>query len=142
MERHPVHIGVRPRVLLAEAQDDTRALYAIALSASGFDVLPVQDGEEAYRRACEVRPDVIVSGLAVGATDGWELRERLRRTTATRDVIFVVLTADASAAVRNRAALEGCAAVIIKPCPPQQLTQTLRELVEWKLSHAHAAVRR
>ena len=47
----------RPLVLIVEGHDDTRAMYALALSAMGFDVVATQDGTEAYRRAWEIHPD-------------------------------------------------------------------------------------
>jgi hypothetical protein len=42
---------IRPLVLLVEGHEDTRALYALALAANGFDVVAVQDGGEACTRA-------------------------------------------------------------------------------------------
>ena len=62
---------VRPLVLLVEGHEDTRAMYAFALSANGFDVVAAQDGPEAYARAWEFHPDVIVADLPTPHQDGW-----------------------------------------------------------------------
>lgn len=51
-------------MLLVEQHEETRALCALSLSASGFDVAAAQDGAEAYRRALESHPDIIVVAMS------------------------------------------------------------------------------
>src|SRR4029077_20690779 len=53
----------RPLVSLVEQHEDTRALYALSLSANGFDVVAAQDAAEAYRCALEIHPDMIVVAM-------------------------------------------------------------------------------
>ena len=52
-------------MLVVDGQEDTLALYAVALSATGFDVIAVKDGPEAFSRARAVRPDIIVTQLVL-----------------------------------------------------------------------------
>jgi hypothetical protein len=59
--RPPRNSASRPLVLVVEGHEDTRALYALALSLVGFDVVAEQDGADAFRRAREIRPDVVVT---------------------------------------------------------------------------------
>ena len=46
----------RPLVLIAEDHEDSRAMYALALSATGFEVVAVPDGAEALKCAGEISP--------------------------------------------------------------------------------------
>ena len=62
--RRPRNPPLRPLVLLVEGHDEARALYALALSGGGFDVAAAQDGAEAYRRAMEIHPDIIVVAMS------------------------------------------------------------------------------
>jgi DNA-binding NarL/FixJ family response regulator len=62
--RRPRNPPLRPLVLLVEQHEETRALYALPLSASGFDVVAAQDGAEAYRCALEIHPDMIVVAMS------------------------------------------------------------------------------
>lgn len=62
--QRPRNPPLRPLVLLVEGHDEARALYALALSGSGFDVAAAQDGAEAYRRALEIHPDIIVVAMS------------------------------------------------------------------------------
>ena len=72
----------RPLVLLVERQDEARALYALALSGSGFDVAAAQDGAEAYRRALEIHPDIIVVAISSEGQRAHQVRAEQDRFTA------------------------------------------------------------
>jgi CheY-like chemotaxis protein len=45
--RHFLNRPTRPLVLLAEDHEDSRAMYALALLATGFEVVAVPDSAEA-----------------------------------------------------------------------------------------------
>jgi DNA-binding response OmpR family regulator len=56
---------------MVDADEFARAMYAYALSASGFDVLFVDGGRQIHRRACEVRPHAIVFCSTWDDDDSW-----------------------------------------------------------------------
>ena len=121
---------MRPLVLLVDRRDDTLALYAIALSGMGFNVKIAEDGDEAFQWACQLRPDIIVTELALGRASGWDLLGQLKRDPRTHHIPVVILTGDTRAMTHARAVREGSAALLVKPCPPDQLVIELRDLVE------------
>jgi len=127
--RHPRHPPTRPLVLIVDGHEDTRALYALALSANGFDVVPALDGDDGFERAWMTHPDVIVTEVAL-PTDGWGFVHSLKLDPRTRDIPILVLTGYAQPSVRDRAAREGCAAVMTKPCLPEELARGLRQVLD------------
>jgi CheY-like chemotaxis protein len=140
--RHPRTPPARPLVLLIDGHDDTRELYAVALALLGFETITVSDAANAYARAWETHPDVIVTEISLPQVDGWSLVHDLKRDPRTRDVPVVVLTGHGQASVRERAEREGCAAVFVKPCLPEDLAVALRDVLTRNVSHEHASVRR
>jgi two-component system, cell cycle response regulator DivK len=107
-------------VLLVEDDPDTRAMYALALSESQFEVLEAGDGRTALSAASEFLPDVIVTDLSGPMLDGFELLEWLRAKPQTARIRTIVLTGWADAHVRARAeALD--AQFVLKPCLPDTL---------------------
>jgi two-component system phosphate regulon response regulator PhoB len=130
---------VRPLVLLVDGHDDTLALYAIALSALGFNVTAAEDGTEAFRRACQLHPDIIVTELTLRYASGWDLLGQLRRDPRTHDIPVVVLTGDSQALTHARAIREGSVALLVKPCPPDQLVIELRDVLQGHAAHARAS---
>ena len=139
--RHPRHPPTRPLVLIVDGHEDTRELYALALPALGIDVMTADDGVEAYRRAWESHPDIIVTESALPPRDAWELLRDLKNDPRTRDIPVVVVSADAQQPVRERAAREGCAVFFGKPCLPEDLAIELQHLLIRQTSDAHASAR-
>src|SRR5579871_3030867 len=76
---NPVRAFAPSRVLVAEPDADTRALYRTALSLAGCDVSVALDGREALTTALVQPPTLIVSELRLPLIDGYALCEILRR---------------------------------------------------------------
>ncbi len=107
----------RPLVLVAEDHDDTRELYLVSLSASGFEVISL-DGAQAFTRVWETHPDIIVTDLMLHPRDGFDLLRDLKRDPRTRQIPVVVVTGHAAPVVREQAERECCARFFVKPFPP------------------------
>jgi CheY-like chemotaxis protein len=118
-----------PVVLVVDDHEDTRQMSLLVLKSQGFNAVAADGGDTAFNHACERRPDVIITDLAMPDGDGWELLQRLASDPRTTDIPVVVLTACATEAVRQRARVEGCAAFFFKPCAPDVLEGELRKLL-------------
>jgi CheY-like chemotaxis protein len=123
-------LSTRPLVLIVEGHEDTRVMYTFALSALGLDVVAVEDGAEAYRRACAIEPDVIVTDLPTPIYEDWPFLHDLKRNPRTRRIPVVVLSGYMPHVGGTHAERDGFAAVFLKPCLPDQLAAGLRHVVE------------
>ena len=130
----------RPLVLIVDGHEDTRALYALALSGMGFDVMPATDSEDGYFRAWTTHPDVIVTEVSLAPIDGWTFVHDLKGDPRTRDIPVVIVTAHGQSSVREQAMRAGCAALFVKPCLPDQLAIGLRDVLSGDGSTAPASV--
>jgi CheY-like chemotaxis protein len=119
----------RPLVLVVDGHEDTRALYALALSAMGFDVVAAGDGAEAYRRAQQIDPDIIVTDLPMPDYDGWRFLQELKQNPSTRDIPLVAVTGYVS---QSQCADFGFAAFLPKPCLLDVLAAALRQVLDGK----------
>jgi len=117
-------------VLVVDDHDDTRQMSLIVLRSQGFQAAVAGGGDAAFDYACEHRPDVIVTDLAMPDGDGWDLIQKLASDPRTKDIPVVMLTACATEAVRSRAKREGLAAFFFKPCAPDVLAAELRRLCD------------
>lgn len=133
--RRPRNIPSRPLVLVVDDHDDTRELYVQGLVAFGFDAIAAADSEQAYRRAWDVHPDIVVTDLTLGGGDGWQLLHDLKREARTREIPVVLLTGHPEPSLRERAQHEGCAGFFVKPCLPDQLATELRHVLERTTGH-------
>jgi 2-phosphoglycolate phosphatase len=124
------HVNAQsPLVLIVDDFQDARDLYCSYLGSHGFRVAEAANGLEAYDRAVELVPDVIIMDLAMPVMDGWEATRRIKGHQSTRDIPVVALTGHASPGVAERAMAAGCERVIIKPFLPHELTRLIGELL-------------
>ncbi len=116
-------------VLLVDDFEDSRAMYAEYLTLSGYRVIQAADGREALARTRELAPDLIVMDLALPGMDGWAATRALKSDPRTREVRIIALTGHAGARDAARAHEVGCDALLLKPCMPSVLLETVRRLL-------------
>ena len=117
------------KILIVDDAPDVRLIHARFLHDSGMEVLTAENGDMALDAARRAVPDVIVTDVDMPVMDGLDLCRQLRADAATRDVVLVVVTGDATD--QAQAALDaGCDAVLGKPCSRTLLLATIRHLLE------------
>jgi DNA-binding response OmpR family regulator len=117
-----------PLVLLAEDDEDVRALAELVLRREGFDVLAVADGQAALDAAVARPPDVAVLDVSMPFLDGVETARRLRATEATSAIPIMLLTARVTEGDRERGRAAGADDQLDKPFSPAVLAQRVRAL--------------
>jgi DNA-binding response OmpR family regulator len=85
------------RVLVADDEDDIRALVALAVRKAGCTVVAsVADGAAALEHARAERPDLAVLDVSMPGATGLEVCAALRADPETSDIRILLLSAGAS----------------------------------------------
>ncbi len=126
-----------PLVLLAEDDEDVRALAELVLRRDGFDVIAVADGDAALAAAEARPPDVAVLDVSMPLMDGLETARRLRDRDATSGVRIMLLTARVTDADRERGRAAGVDDQLDKPFSPAVLAERVRALCEGGPNREH-----
>ena len=119
-----------PLVLLAEDDEDVRALAELVLRREGYEVAAVADGEAALEAAAERTPAVAVLDVSMPRMDGLEAARRLRERPEMHDVPIMLLTARVTEADRERGRAAGVDDQLDKPFSPAVLAERVRTLLE------------
>ena len=114
---------MRTRALVVDDYDDAREMYSEFLAYKGFDVVQAENGVQALALAESLLPDLIVLDLVLPDIDGIEITRRLKESEATAAIPIVMLTANAQSRMLDEARRAGCAAVLVKPCTPEELLE-------------------
>jgi|SRR5689334_213564 len=133
--RRPRNPPAQPLVLIVEGHEDTRAMYVSALSAAGFDVVAIEDGRDAFLRAWEIHPDIIVVDLPLPG-EGWQILESFKQNPRTRDIPIVAMIGYVQRSAEERVEGEGLAPLFPKHCLPNELALSLRRVLDRNL-HVH-----
>ncbi len=119
------------KILVCEDQDAIRKMIETLVSASGHEVLGVENGPKAVEAALSERFDVLLLDLMLpGGLDGFAVCERLRAEEATRDMPIIIISALDDPESRERARLAGATAYYPKPFSPFALLEDIRGIAE------------
>ena len=119
------------KVLVVEDEEAISHLLKYNLTAEGFDVTVVDDGDDALMAADETQPDIILLDWMLPNVSGIEICRQLRARKETREIPVIMLTARAEEEDRLRGFDKGADDYVTKPF-------SMKELV----ARIHAVLRR
>jgi CheY-like chemotaxis protein len=120
------------RILLVEDAEDNRRLVAFMLEKVGFQVVQVENGDQAVERAVVARDgetpfDVILMDMQLPLLDGYEVTRKLRQ--ADYDGPILALTAHTLQEEPGRCLAAGCDDVATKPIDRRDLIEKIVALL-------------
>ena len=119
-----------PLVLIVEDDLSTRVMYRDYLSHCGFRIVDAHNGHQALAKAQELRPNVVLTDLAVPGMDGFEFCRALQQSDATRAIPVLAVTGHAEYLEQpDRFRHTGILHVLTKPCAPDVIAEALRRLL-------------
>jgi DNA-binding response OmpR family regulator len=118
-----------PRVLIADPDHASRALYRESFARASCDVVEAEDGRDALVKAFVRVPSLVVTELQLPAVDGFALCEFLRADSTTANVPIIVVTTEQSRDALRRARHAGADSIMMKPARPHALIGEMRRLI-------------
>jgi len=117
------------KILIAEDERDIRDLITFTLQYAGYEVTATSNGEEAYAKAKEILPDLILLDVRMPRMTGYEACEKIKSDPLTERIPVVFLSAKGQE-VEVKTGLEaGAEEYILKPFAPDQLTERVRAIL-------------
>ena len=84
------------KILVIEAQAETRNLFREGLEAKGFYTIGAENGRVGVHLARELLPDLIICGVILPELDGYGVLATLRKDPVTAIIPFIFVTANAT----------------------------------------------
>jgi signal transduction histidine kinase len=118
------------RVMVVDDDADAQELLSTSLSSYGAVVTAAASALEAFALLPAVRPDVLLSDIAMYGEDGYSLLGRVRSLPVEQggNVPAVAVTAYAAAADRDKALSAGYQHHVSKPFDPTELARLVQRL--------------
>jgi len=120
----------RKNVLLADANEEYRALLATAIEETGeFHVVgEAADGAQAVHMVSELKPDVLLMDMVMPEMDGLSVLSKLRQLGEIAPMV-IVISAFCREQMVAAAANAGAAAFLSKPCTSSAVLENMRMLL-------------
>lgn len=100
------------------------------LTRAGYGVIKASSGEEALDRLrAGDRPNLIITDLNMGATNGIELIRQARQMPTTRFTPMLMLTTESAQNRREEAKAAGATGWLVKPVQADALVAVVKQVV-------------
>jgi two-component system alkaline phosphatase synthesis response regulator PhoP len=118
------------KILIAEDERDIRDLISFTLRFAGHEVIATTNGEEAYLKAQEVVPDLIMMDVRMPRMTGYEACRQMKEIEALKPVPVIFLSAKGQDAEVQAGLEAGAVEYILKPFAPDELTARVSKILE------------
>jgi DNA-binding response OmpR family regulator len=118
------------KILIAEDERDIRDLITFTLRFAGHEVVATSNGEEAFFKAQEVKPDLILMDVRMPRMTGYEACKKMKEIPELQHVPIVFLSAKGQETEVQAGLEAGAVEYILKPFAPDQLTSRVNTLLE------------
>ena len=127
-EHYTKHVR-KPVVLLVDDSDDFREFMNDVLT--DYIVIEAVNGQDAWNKIIDRRPDLILSDVMMPVMDGNELCRLCKENDETTSIPFVMLTARLGDEQRKESLIIGADEYITKPFDIDMLNLRLKTLLKW-----------
>jgi DNA-binding response OmpR family regulator len=122
-------MSLPPLILIVEDDAETRLFYIATFASHGFRTEQAHNGFQAFEKALDECPDLILTDIAVPGMDGIELCRRLRADERTHAIPILAITGYGDRQYPDRVIGAGADDVLTKPCAADVLVETARRLI-------------
>ncbi len=117
-------------ILVADDDDDIRALVTLRLRRFGFEVVTAADGEQALALVRDRAPDLAILDVTMPGLTGLEVTRALRADEQTRGIPVLLLTARVQDADLAAGLEAGATGYVRKPFQPAELLARIEEALD------------
>jgi DNA-binding response OmpR family regulator len=120
---------LKPRILIADDEPNIVLSLEFLMQRAGYAVEVVDNGEDAYRRAAEDPPALMLLDVMLPRLSGFEVCQRLRALPACRTLPIIMLTAKGRDSEVSKGLALGATAYITKPFSVQDLVEQVKQIL-------------
>jgi DNA-binding response OmpR family regulator len=118
------------RVVIADDDDDIRALMVIAAKRAGVEIVAsVDNGRDALAAVQSGGIDLAVLDISMPGLNGVEVAESIRTHDTTRRTLILMVSASVQLLTDHGVVAERSDSFIIKPFSPRVLSARIREML-------------
>jgi two-component system, cell cycle response regulator DivK len=114
------------RILVVEDQSDNRQIIRDMLAPTNYEIIEVENAEQALAVVAKERPDLILMDIQLPVMDGYEATRRIKADPALQSIPIIAVTSYALSGEEKKARAAGCDEYVPKPFSPRQLLAKIR----------------
>jgi len=116
-------------ILIVDDSRSMRELLAFTLKSQQYVVSEAADGEQAFKKICAERFDLVITDLNMDVMDGFTLIKKVRELAIFARLPILLLTTDTTPQTKEHARAIGATGWLSKPFEAAKLLQTVARVV-------------
>ncbi len=126
------------KILVCDDEPHIVHVVSAKLRNNGFEVISAADGEEGFEAAKQHAPDLVITDYQMPFLSGLELCAKMRADPKTAGIDVIMLTARGFSLGDDDLKDTNIRKVLPKPFSPREVLKSVTEVLEARLSGAHA----
>ena len=126
------------KILIADDEEQLALALKIRLQSQGYEVVTVQNGQEAVNQVAKDRPDLVILDVLMPVMDGYSCLRELNTRFGRGKIPIVILTARER--MKDLFELEGVEDYVIKPFDHEDLLIRVDRVFKRRSAKAAASV--
>lgn len=116
-------------ILAVDDSASMRQMVSFTLKNAGFAVVEAVDGQDAWEKAAKNDFDLVLTDQNMPRMDGLTLIKNLRGMSQYKTTPILMLTTEASDAMKQQGRSAGATGWLVKPFDPQKLMDVVRKVI-------------
>ncbi|UCG78914.1 MAG: response regulator [Nitrospirota bacterium] len=121
----------KPTVLVANHDESFAMDIAIALNRMGFDVIPVESGDDAVEVAVSFSPDIVMLDVDLPGTDGITALKKIRADNDMSEMQVVLMAYEKSDDILLACERFRCCGIVTKPLNVVRFHEALQDCIKY-----------
>jgi len=119
-----------PRILVADDDATIRRFIATLLVDRGYEIHEAPDGQQAFRMAAEMKPDLMLLDLIMPFRDGFDVLQDLKRQDTTARIPIIIMSVKNREEEIVKGFNLGAEDYVVKPFNSLELVSRIRKILE------------
>ena len=118
-------------ILIVDDREDNLYFLKALLGGNGYTVNACANGEDALAYLQKEKVDLIISDILMPVMDGFQLCRKIKADPKTAEIPLIFFTATYTGVQDEELAMKvGASRFVVKPCEPELMIKTIKEVLE------------
>ncbi|MGL1932566.1 MAG: response regulator [Desulfotalea sp.] len=116
-------------ILVVDDSPTDRQIAKAVCEGKGFKVETAEEGEQAYKKAAEFKPDLILLDVILPQKNGFQVCRQIKKDENLKDIAIILVTSKSQESDKFWGKQQGADAYLTKPYTDEELSELIDKFI-------------